>query len=71
MKQAMDRLFEGRTVIVISHRLSTIINADEIVFIEDGRVVDSGDHAHLYAKNSQYRKLYDEQFAARPFGVCT
>jgi ABC-type multidrug transport system fused ATPase/permease subunit len=62
VKQAIEKLFENRTVIIISHRLSTISNADNIVLIEDGRVVDIGTHANLYEKNNLYRNLYNEQY---------
>lgn len=62
VKQAMEKLFINRSAIVISHRLSTIINADNIVLIDSGRVVDIGVHTTLYSNNNLYRRLYDEQF---------
>ena len=51
----------NRTTIVIAHRLSTIKNADEIHVMMDGEIVESGQHAALYAKEGYYRKLCDMQ----------
>ena len=59
---ALERLMEGRTVIVIAHRLSTIRRADNIFVIEDGRIAESGKHEELRAANGTYAKLYDTQF---------
>lgn len=63
VKMAMEKLYTNRTVIIISHRLSTIINSDKIVFIDDGRVIDSGTHHQLYERCEPYHQLYEEQFA--------
>ncbi|MEW5923584.1 MAG: ABC transporter ATP-binding protein [Candidatus Zixiibacteriota bacterium] len=63
VKKAMMGLFENRTVIIISHRLSTISDADNIVVLDAGRVVATGSHHSLYENNSLYRDLYDEQFS--------
>ncbi len=65
VKLAMEKLYTDRTVIIISHRLSTIINSKNIVFIDGGVVVDSGTHHQLYERCMQYRQLYDEQFTGR------
>jgi subfamily B ATP-binding cassette protein MsbA len=51
----------GRTTFVIAHRLSTIRRADQILVVEDGRIVERGNHDALYAANGRYRDLYDRQ----------
>lgn len=53
---------EKRTSIVIAHRLSTIINADRIIVMHQGRIVEMGTHAELLAKNGRYTQLYQMQF---------
>ena len=61
---ALERLMEGRTVIIIAHRLSTVRNADKIVVLEDGRIVEEGTHDHLLSRpDSKYKRLYELQFA--------
>jgi subfamily B ATP-binding cassette protein MsbA len=52
---------KNRTTIVIAHRLSTIKNADEIYVLKDGQIVESGQHASLYAQGGYYTKLCDAQ----------
>jgi subfamily B ATP-binding cassette protein MsbA len=59
---ALNELVQGRTVILIAHRFSTIRMADQIVVMEDGRVRASGRHADIYASDELYRSLYDKQF---------
>ena len=63
IQQAMARLRHGRTSFVIAHRLSTIRNADEIVVMDDGRIVEQGSHAELLARRGFYYDLYQSQFA--------
>ncbi len=60
--QATERITKGRTSIVIAHRLSTVQNADRILVVDKGRIVEQGDHQQLVALNGMYRKLYDLQF---------
>ena len=63
IQQAMARLRQRRTSFVIAHRLSTIRNADEIVVMDGGRIVEQGDHAELLHKQGIYYGLYESQFA--------
>jgi subfamily B ATP-binding cassette protein MsbA len=62
VQQALQRLMEHRTVIVIAHRLSTVRRADKIVVLERGRVVETGRHDSLLAQGGVYRRLYELQF---------
>ena len=62
IQKAMDILMEGRTSFVIAHRLSTIKNADLILVINDGDVIESGNHEQLMAKKGFYSDLYNSQF---------
>jgi len=64
LQEALERLIKGRTTIVIAHRLQTIVRADHIVVIEDGRVVEEGRHDELLAKGGAYARLYGIQMAA-------
>ncbi len=66
VQQAITRLMENRTVVVIAHRLSTVLNADRIVVIDAGRVVEQGTHADLLAHEGRYSQLYELQFAEMP-----
>ena len=65
VQRALDRALEGRTSLVIAHRLSTVRNADLILVVDDGRVVQSGSHASLLAEGGLYADLYETQFAVR------
>lgn len=62
IQAAIERLLEGRTVIVIAHRLSTVQRADQILVMDGGRIVERGDHAALMAESGTYRRLYELQF---------
>ena len=62
IQRAMDRLTEGRTSFVIAHRLSTIKNADLILVLKDGDIIESGNHEELLAKGGFYADLYNSQF---------
>ena len=63
VQKALDNLMSNKTVFVIAHRLSTIKNADRIIVINDGRIVEEGSHEELLAKaDGHYKHLYDVQF---------
>ncbi len=62
VQKAMDKLTEGRTSFIIAHRLSTIKNADLILVMKDGNIVEQGDHEKLMKKNGFYADLYNSQF---------
>lgn len=62
IQEAMDELMKGRTTFVIAHRLSTIKNADVILVLKDGNVVETGNHESLLAANGFYADLYNSQF---------
>jgi subfamily B ATP-binding cassette protein MsbA len=63
VQRAIANLIRNRTTIVIAHRLSTVRRADAIVVMEAGRIIEQGTHDELLARNGQYRKLYEMQFA--------
>ena len=65
IQKAMARLMEGKTSFVIAHRLSTIQNADLILVVRDGDIVERGSHTELLARNGFYADLYNGQFTAR------
>lgn len=61
-QQALTDALDGRTAIVIAHRLSTVRRADEILVIEDGRIAERGTHTDLLAADGRYAELYRTQF---------
>jgi subfamily B ATP-binding cassette protein MsbA len=69
VQNALDSLMQGRTSFVIAHRLSTIMNADRIIVLKDGRIVEQGRHEELLALSGEYKNLYDQQFRDEPQGA--
>jgi ATP-binding cassette subfamily B protein len=69
IQQALERLTRDRTVIAIAHRLSTVLKADLIVVLKDGRIVEQGRHSELLAMNGVYAGLYRQQFAGEAEGL--
>ena len=63
VQDAMDKLMEGRTSFIIAHRLSTIKNADLILVMKEGNIIESGNHNQLMKQNGFYADLYNSQFA--------
>ena len=65
VQNALKKLMVGRTTLVIAHRLSTVIDADLIYVIDQGRILESGTHAQLIKKNGTYKDLYALQFSQK------
>lgn len=66
VQAALDALMKGRTSFVIAHRLSTIMNADRIIVLKEGCIVEQGKHGELLSKGGEYKNLYDRQFRDEP-----
>ena len=66
IQQALANLARGRTTVVIAHRLNTIVNADTILVMEEGRIVESGRHGDLLAANGRYAALWRAQQVGEP-----
>ncbi len=64
VQEALDRLMQGRTTLIIAHRLSTVMGADRVVVLDGGRIVESGPHAELITHDGVYRRLVEKQFAS-------
>lgn len=62
VQRGMDALMQGRTVFVIAHRLSTVKNADVILVLEQGRIIERGSHDDLLAEKGKYYQLYTGAF---------
>ena len=62
IQQTMDELMRGRTAFVIAHRLSTIENADTILVVDNGRIVEQGNHTELLKLGGLYAKIYNSQY---------
>jgi len=62
VQKAIEVLMKDRTALVIAHRLSTVQNADKIVVLDKGKILEVGSHNELYEKGGLYRRLYDIQF---------
>ncbi|MBM3162127.1 MAG: ABC transporter ATP-binding protein [Chlorobi bacterium] len=65
VQEAIDHALESRTALVVAHRLSTIRNADKIIVMERGQVIEAGSHAELLSRDGFYKHLYDIQFAGK------
>lgn len=65
VQEAIETSLEGRTAIIVAHRLSTIINCDMIYVFNEGQIVEQGTHSELMEKNGHYRKLYELQFGVK------
>ena len=61
MQEALERLMKGRTTFVIAHRLSTVVNADRILVLKNGRIAEAGSHHQLMAHGGHYAKLVERQ----------
>ncbi len=66
VQKALDKLMAGRTSFVIAHRLSTIINADRIIVLKEGRIIEQGRHEELISQGGEYKNLYEQQFRDEP-----
>jgi len=62
VQEAIDHLMEGRTAVIIAHRLSTVVNAHKIVVLDGGKIVEMGRHGELLARGGMYKSLHDNQF---------
>jgi ATP-binding cassette subfamily B protein len=61
VKEALDRLMKGRTTLIIAHRLSTVMGADRVLVLDEGKIIQSGKHAALMQEEGLYKKLVERQ----------
>jgi ABC-type multidrug transport system fused ATPase/permease subunit len=64
IQAALDQLLEGRTAVIVAHRLSTVEKVDRIIVLHQGRIIQEGSHAHLMAQEGAYRTLVTESRAS-------
>ena len=64
IQKAIDNMKEEYTILIIAHRLSTVINSDKILFLDDGKIIDSGSHEYLLKNCKKYQKLYEKESLA-------
>ena len=65
IQKAFEKMMQGRTSFIVAHRLSTIVNADTILVMNQGKIIEQGNHRELLKKNGFYAKLYNSQFAGQ------
>ena len=63
IQEAFNQLMQGRTSFIVAHRLSTVRNADVLLVMKDGNIIEQGTHSELLAKGGFYTNLYNSQFA--------
>ena len=66
--EVIHQLARTKTVLLISHRLANVVNSDQIYFLKDGEIKESGKHEELMQLNGEYRHLYDSQMALENYG---
>jgi ABC-type multidrug transport system fused ATPase/permease subunit len=69
VKEALQHLMEGRTTFIIAHRLSTVVNADKIFVLQDGKIIEEGTHADLLRLGGLYHRLYSQQFESAELSI--
>ena len=63
ISSSLTKLYENKTVVVVAHRLSTIMNADQIIVLKDGKIIENGNHINLMIKKGYYYKLFKNQIS--------
>ena len=69
LQDALEKLMAGRTTFIIAHRLSTVHNADKIIVLDEGKLIEAGTHSELISKNGLYSTLYEIQFKPQLSGA--